>query len=118
MDEAKLPEDYGSHLRFMTSSLESLRRWKSYRKFTEVAGLAVVIGVYFLKPDFWTFLVVAVGIAALWFLLSAMEQSRLGLVERRFSQLAQTGIFETFSEEQQAELIRLYDVAGSEAKKR
>jgi len=109
-------ETYETHLASFKSGLESVQKWKKAKKVSEYAGLAVALGAYFLKIDFWGFLVVVLAVLAVYLLIWNKERSSFAAMKLELADLTETGEFNQFEPAQQQELTKLYEKAAKEVK--
>jgi len=109
-------ETYETHLASFKSGLESVQKWKKAKKVSEYAGLAVALGAYFLKIDFWGFLVVVLAVLAVYLLIWNKERTSFTVMKRELADLTETGEFNQFEPAQQQELTKLYEKAAKEVK--
>jgi uncharacterized membrane protein len=107
---------YETHLASFESGLESVQKWKKAKKVCEYGGLVVVLGAYFLKIDFWGFLVVVLAVLGVYLLLWNKERASFAAMKRELADLTETGEFNQFDPAQQQELTRLCEKAAKEVK--
>ena len=111
-----MSETYEKHHASFTSGLQSVQKWKKAKKVSEYTGFAIVLGAYFLKLDFWSFLVIVLAVAAVYLWLWNKERASFADMKKELTKITDSGEIAQLEPAEQQELTKLFELAAKEVK--
>jgi len=109
-------ETYEKHQASFTSGLQGVQKWKKAKKVSEYIGFAVVLGAYFLKLDFWSFLVIVLAVLAVYLWLWNRERASFAGMKKELDEITSNGELGQLELAEQLELTKLFQQAAKEVK--